>query len=692
MAKGTQIAQAYVQIIPTTDGIQSGIEKSLNGVDKEFGVAGIAAGTAFGNAISNVVQEAVTKIAKFASDTLKQSLNATADYEQLAGGIEKIFSGMDTSKIANDAKNAYKELGMSANEYLNSINQIGATFKASMGSEEAYETARKGLSAISDYASGTGRDIGELSEKYKMITRAASSYQSIADQFSGILPATSQQFLEASQSAGILDSSYRKLTDVPLAEYQQAVTAMLEKGVGALQLTGNTAKEATTTLSGSLNQMKKAWDNMIMSFTNPDIDTAEMTSNFINALHDFLDNLGPALQEAAPALAEALGTVISELGPILADALEKAFIEAMKRLPEVMGRQLRAILNALKSNLNANGVFDGLVLAASRALGQISRMMSGGIIDFDAITTGIADVIYYFDEIKEAAGRAIQVFQDIFDTSNRVFGGIADIVGRTSRAVNDFFRNAANISRDSLNQIGSIARDAISQIRDAFSGLDLSNFNLDEVGEAFRKVVEIIKRSLNDAINVVKDWGTKMISAGRNAVEKFVTGIIDGLKRVVERLKNAGHEMAAGIIEGFTSRLERLKRDAIDSVEKLVEGIKDALQIHSPSRLLRDQVGAMMARGLEIGWTQEMSRVNAGINADIEKEYSFGQNTIIKTIGNSSSNISSGNSITNDLVRAIQNITVQSNVKLEGDAGKLFTAIQDQNRVFRNSTGRSAFA
>ena len=161
----------------------------------------------------------------------KSAVDGFAEYEQLAGGAQKIFDQMDYSKIAQDANNAYKELGLSANQYLSVINDVGATFAATMGDEAGYEAARTGLKAISDYASGTGKNVNELSQKFTLITRSTSSYQSIADQFSGILPATSAGFLEQAQAAGFLSDSYTQLTEVPIAEYQDAVSKMLEQGV-----------------------------------------------------------------------------------------------------------------------------------------------------------------------------------------------------------------------------------------------------------------------------------------------------------------------------------------------------------------------------------------------------------------------------------------------------------------------------
>ena len=192
-----------------------------------------------------------------------QAVNSFAEYEQLAGGASKIFDEMSQTKILYDARNAYKELGLSMNEYLAVINDVGATFAQTMGDEAGYEAARKGLQAISDYASGTGKNVDVLSDKFTMITRSTASYQSIADQFSGILPATSKDFLAQAQAAGFLSTKYRELTKVPIAEYQQAVSQMLEKGVEELGLANNTANEAATTISGSLAALKGSWSNLI---------------------------------------------------------------------------------------------------------------------------------------------------------------------------------------------------------------------------------------------------------------------------------------------------------------------------------------------------------------------------------------------------------------------------------------------
>lgn len=183
--------------------------------------------------------------------------------EQLAGGVEKIFNEMDYDKIKKDASEAYKTMNLSASDYLRMINTVGATFSETMGDEKGYNTAKRGLQAISDYASGTGADINTLNDKYKMISRSTSSYLSIADQFAGILPQTTDDFLKQAQASGFLSDNYKKLTEVPLAEYQEAVTNMIERGVDKMGLLGNTTAESTQTMTGSLAMLKTSWDNFL---------------------------------------------------------------------------------------------------------------------------------------------------------------------------------------------------------------------------------------------------------------------------------------------------------------------------------------------------------------------------------------------------------------------------------------------
>lgn len=348
MAKSS-IAQAYIQIIPTTTGIQNTLTKELSGAG---GTAGTSAGSKFGSAFASGLKT-VAKVGAAATVAATAAVSALttaavkgfAEYEQLAGGAEKIFDEMDISGIEKDAVNAFETMGISANQYLEAINSVGASFSATMGDEKGYNTAKAGLQAISDYASGTGKDIDVLNEKYQMITRSTSSYQSIADQFSGVLPATSAAFLEAAQSAGYLDSAYTSLTEVPIDEYQSAVTSMLQEGVDALGLTGNTAAEAAGTISGSMTALGAAWSNLVTGFANKDADLEELINNVVEYAGYAVENIAPVVSTAL----NGIGTLITEIAPIIADELPGLIENLLPNLLTSVSTLLGGLVSALPS-------------------------------------------------------------------------------------------------------------------------------------------------------------------------------------------------------------------------------------------------------------------------------------------------------------------------------------------------------
>ena len=213
------LATAYLRLIPSLKGAQKTIENELGGINTKStgnklggglgeGIKGGLGNIAIGNFLGNILTQGVDMAVSAAVGTFQNAFENIGSFEQLSGGVEKIFDQANTQQIFADAQNAYKDLNMSANEYLDSINQVGATFAQTMGDQRGYDTARQGMLAIADYASGTGRNLDELNEKYKLITRSSASYQSIADQFAGILPQTSADFLSQAQAAGYLSTAY----------------------------------------------------------------------------------------------------------------------------------------------------------------------------------------------------------------------------------------------------------------------------------------------------------------------------------------------------------------------------------------------------------------------------------------------------------------------------------------------------
>lgn len=433
---GPTVAKAYVAIIPTTKDAQKNISKSLiPQMESAADEAGEAGGESLIGRLGSAVKSGAAKVAsaaKVAAGAGVAALGAMTvaatqnfgQWEQLSGGIEKIFDQMDTSEIFRDADQAYKNLGMSANQYLESMVSVGATFASTLGDKRGYEVAKQGMQAISDYASGTGKNVDVLTEKYTLITRASSQYQSIADQFSGILPSTSADFLTQAQAAGLLSTSYTKLTDVPLPEYQEAVTAMLTRGVDEMGLLGNTAAEASGTLEGSTNMMKASWDNLLTAFGRGDEEAIKPAlDSMLSSVEAWGRNLIPRIGTILMSIVQEIPSVVALIVENLPGWLSEIGAAIQSNLPGMLAGVAETLGIDIESTLQAPIVQSVLALgdrvseAFSQVFGDID--LSQTLAD---IQTGLSDLGAFFSGLFESASIEISKFLDSIDTASLAQG------------------------------------------------------------------------------------------------------------------------------------------------------------------------------------------------------------------------------------------------------------------------------
>ena len=396
MADAT-IGSAYLQVIPKLDegalksGMASAGKKGSESFSSSFGSGMTAKSVAIGNIMSNAIMKGVDLASKAASEVFVKAFESYANFEQLTGGVQKIFNDMDTSQIFKDANNAWRDLNMSANDYMATINDVGAMFSATMGDQAAYDAARKGMQAISDYASGTGKNIDLLNDKFAMISRSTSSYQSIADQFSGVLPATSKSFLEQAQAAGYLSDEYKSLTEVPIDEYQQALVGLLEEGTKQLGLYGNTAAETADTIMGSVQGMKAAWQNWLTGIADENADMGKLTDDLVEAVGNVIDNAMPRIQEIAgrigPAISDVLSGVLHGISPDAGDIYDK-FADGLGRVADGLGR--------IVENAAATGVLDDIGSAFTDLIDILASS------DFGPLFDTIADALHTLKDLKFA--------------------------------------------------------------------------------------------------------------------------------------------------------------------------------------------------------------------------------------------------------------------------------------------------
>ena len=513
MAKGYEVGTAYVTIMPQTKSLTKELSNSISssGFASACAKEGKAGGAGFASGITGALKGAAllgagVTAGKALIDGIGQAIEQYATFEQLKGGVEKIFDQADTAQIFEDASNAYKDLNMSANDYLESINQVGAAFAATMGDQAGYDTARQGMLAIADYASGTGRNLDELNEKFALITRSTGSYQSIADQFSGILPATSSAFLEQAQACGFLSDEYTELTEVPIDEYQRAVTNMLTQGVTDMGLYGNTVAESTETISGSIAMTESAWANFVTELGKSDGDITTATTNLTEAVGAVLKNVG----EEIPVIIENAMAAL----PQLAEEATTWLLTQTNTALETYGPEIEAFFTALPGNVGTwiNNSVSQLFEVGNSLVGEIVKGLNGG----DEHATLETTITNLPETVKGWITGAYETLQQ----SGRDF--IAGLLfGTTEVTDGDLKAKIEGLPGEIVGFIGDVSTTLVGIGSGLLTGL------MDGIGAILPDVSTFFLGLPESILTLIGDVGSTLLETGKSIIGGLISGITE---------------------------------------------------------------------------------------------------------------------------------------------------------------------
>ena len=565
------------------------------------------------------------------------AVNSFAEYEQLAGGAQKIFDQMDYSKIANDASNAYKELGLSANQYLAVINDVGATFAATMGDEAGYEAAKTGLKAISDYASGTGKNVNELSQKFTLITRSTSSYQSIADQFSGILPATSAGFLEQAQAAGVLSGKYKQLTEVPIDEYQEAVSKMLKHGVADLGLANNTMDEAFSTLSGSLAMAKSAWSNLVTGLADDSADLDMLIGNFVESVGSVASNIIPKIGTALNSASK----LIRDLIPVIVKEIPALIEENIPILVEAAVSIIQSLMDGISQNQEMlfETIFGVVTYLAESFITMLPQIVQLGLDLIVSLANGIAAslpemVPTIVDVILQIVDTLVNNVDMLVDASLNIVIALADgIINSLPTLIEKIPEIITSIVEAIITNAPKLLDAALQLVVTLGSGLVSAIPSLlDSVGEIASSIIS----GLSDGVANISEIGQNIINGLWSGIESmgqwvndkvsgFFSGIVDNVKNLLgihspsTVFSDVGTNIVSGVWEGIQAMGSWIRERVSGFFSGTVNSVKGVLGIHSPSKVFAS-IGGFMAEGLGEGWDKEYD----GIKKKIEDGMDFG--------------------------------------------------------------------
>lgn len=596
---GPTIAKAYVAIIPTTKDAQKNIAKTLI---PDLSSAGEAGGTAMSGGISGALKANAGKIATLAKVALagvgiaavkkftEDVVGTFSEWEQLTGGVEKIFDELDMSAITQDARDAYKTLGLSATQYMEAMTDVGATFASTLGDAKGYSVAKEGMQAIADYASGTGRNVDMLTEKYTLITRAASSYQSIADQFSGILPATGDAFVQQAYAAGYLSEQYEKVSDIPLPEYQEALTHMLTDGVDALGLLGNTAREADTTLAGATSQMSASWSNLLVAFgegSASDINSAfsrvlDSAGTLAGLVKDRLVIIFQGLVSAVPGMAAQMmekfrasieGTPLAPIWDSIAQGFQTLIdtISTMDMTPltsviasaQTAGEQLLGVLGEV-GGIIMDVIMNLLWPVLQEIWGFIEDHIVPGVLYlWDIMQPGLSLALDYLGQVYEWIGQIISSLVDFLNPAIKIlFDILAPIFDAVISALGQIFSTVISV----LGQIWSKLKPFIDRIVKDVSGF------FSALGQWLNAVMPVVSRvatAIGQAVAQLVQWASSMVTQLIRGIGNIISGVIG----IVTGIMSVIHD----IVTGNFNALVRDFWNLVGSIGQVIWGIVEVI-------------------------------------------------------------------------------------------------------------------
>ena len=517
MASGLQeVGQAIIKLVYDDKDLEQQGDKVGLTMGAKLKTAGVAAAAGIGVA----VVETTKKLGELAN----KSAEAYGEFEQLAGGMEKIFDEVDQTVILEDAQNAWQDLNLSAREYMNNITGVGATFAQTMGDKKGYETARTGMKAIADFASATGRNVDDLMGKYQLISRTAGSYLSIADQFAGILPQTTSDFLAQAQAAGFLNKGYKKLTEVPVAEYQEAITKMIEKGVG------------------SLAGAKSAIDNLITGFADPDADIAKLANTAITAIGSYAENFATIFERALDGILEFIsehaGGLITKVAQFLGRVCPKLIQAAIKALGS-LSQYLPEITQILIDLL------DDVITSVADVLPSILRQITDGIL-------GVIKVLTQPENMMKMVQAGITLLLALVEA-------IPEIIEALAEAFPTIIENIINwmTNPDNLMQIIEACMVIVGAIIAALPRIAKALF------EGYKKIfTSIFQRLEGPATNAAEKVGG-FFQGVAEKIGNFFKGIGEAIASFFEGLANKVKEIAQAIINFFQPVIDFFKNVGI---------------------------------------------------------------------------------------------------------------------------------
>ena len=639
-----ELGKAYVQIVPSSEGIGESISNVLNG---EAQSAGQSAGSSLGGSLVSTLKSVV--VAAGIGTMIKETLDIGGQLQQSFGGLDTLYgeAAEGAKKYAYEAQKA----GISANDYAEQAVSFGASLKQAYGGDTtaAMEAANTAILDMTDNAAKMGTPLesiqnayqGFAKQNYTMLDNLKLGYGGTKEEM--------QRLLEDATKLSGVEYDMSNLGDVYSAIH------VIQEDLG---LTGVAADEAAETFSGSLGAMKAAGENLMANLAlgediTPALDALSeavrnfvfnnlfpMVGNILSALPDLLSGLSGMLIQSLNIVTNNADEIVQQ-GIDIVVALVAAIVEAAPFLLEAAVSLAVALGNAFL-NTDWSTIGSQLMTSLQSSIDDAAATILGS----DGIT-----IESFIKGIMSKIGDVLSAGKDIL---SKVYDGIT---ANLPKILESGVQIISQIANGILSNLPSLIITAYSIITE-FSVFLLKN--LPTILQAGANLLlELVKGIINNlpeiataALKGITEFITaiagvlpEILQTGIDILFKLIAGLIEAIPdlvaaipEIISAIKDTimavdwlqlGKDILEGIGKGITDGVSSLISALWGAVDKAIQWVKDKLNINSPSKYMADLIGKNMALGIGVGFEDNMPETdmsNAVLDTVASLDTSLGGN------------------------------------------------------------------
>lgn len=541
------------ELVVKITGDTSGLEKSAS---KASSIAG-----SIGKTVGKGLAVASAAAATATVALVKSAVESYASYEQLIGGVETLFK--DSAGVVEQyANNAYKTAGMSANQYMETVTSFSASLLQSLDGDTA-AAAKKADLAITDMADNANK-MGSSMESVE------NAYKGFAKQNYTMLDNLKLGYGGTKAEMERLLADAEKLSGVKydISSYSDIIDAIhvVQTEMG---ITGTTAKEASSTIEGSLNSMKAAWANVVTGIADENADFDTLISNLVDSVGTFADNIIPRITQAlkgvgtlieklAPVIAEQLPGLIEAILPPLLDAVAGLVTSLIQALPDLIS----TIITAISDFINSDSLPTLIQALIDGILGLVDAIVENLPLLIDA---GIQLIVALGEGLIEALPQIIEKLPEIID------GIITGLIDNIDAIIEAGVQLLVAIVSNLPAIIAGIVK-AIPKIIKAIFKAIVSGAK--EMLKAGKELVKGLWQGLKDSIGWIKDKITGWVGN----VLSFIKGLF-GIHSPSRKMAEDGKYLVMGLGKGITDST-RYATDALkDTAKQMEKAFKPQLEV-----------------------------------------------------------------------------------------------------------------